>query len=174
FAARLNSGVSHLMQVQSRMKKRFRFPLPTSWQLQLKRSRIERGYGREIAAARGRRDYPAVQGLEDAMLFELNLQEEEEDSYLTGKLLSKARKLRVPSPHIRREGEELSGAWYEGNQTGGWYLSPEGVKALREEIRQEERARREQNAHLAVWLSAVTGLVGALTGLVVVFAKSNG
>ena len=57
---------------------------------------------------------------------------------------------------------------YEGSQTGGWYLTVSGIREVRAEIRQAQKSRHEQRAHLVVWISAITGVIGAITGLVAV------
>jgi hypothetical protein len=137
------------------------------------RSRIESGYARDIVAARRAKNHDEVLSLESARLFELGLQQEEEDSHLTKQLRRKARRLRVPIPRVSNEDGSISDQWYEGSQTGGWYLTDGGIRSLREEIRKEQKARHEGRAQFIVWLSAITGIVGAITGLVAVLQKSS-
>lgn len=48
------------------------------------------------------------------------------------------------------------------------YLSKEGVQAIRAQIREEKRFRREAREALLPWLAALTGLIGALTGFTAV------
>lgn len=97
---------------------------------------------------------------------ELDLHDEEEDEYITQKLLDKARKFRVPVPHKLNRDNTESEYWYEGHYTGQWYLTNLGVSELRSEIRKEQKARHEMRAQWIVWLSGLTGLVGAITGLI--------
>lgn len=148
--------------------------LPTATRLAWSRSLIERGYGNDIAAARRSNNHAEVMSLESGRRFELELQDEEEDAHLTKQLLRKARALRVPIPHSRNEDGTISNQWYEGSQTGGWYLTVSGIKALREEIRCESKARHESRAQLVVWLSALTGVIGAITGLIALMAQKHG
>ncbi len=110
--------------------------------------------------------------LESGCRFELELQDE--DAHLTKQLLRKARALRVPIPHSRNEDGTISNQWYEGSQTGGRYLTVSGIKALREEIRCESKAHHESRAQLVVWLSALTGVIGAITGLIALMAQKHG
>ena len=155
----------------SRIYRLARKLLPASWQLAWSRSRIERAYGKSITAARQAKDYNEVQSLKSAMQFELELQREEEDAHQTKQLLRKAMRLCVPVPPVQPVGGANSGHWYQGNQTGGWYLTVGGIREVRAEIRQEQKSRHEQRAHLVVWISAITGVIGAITGLVAVLQK---
>lgn len=147
--------------------------LPVSKQLAWSRSRIEHGYGRDIAIAKQTKSHDEVRSLESAMRFELELQREEEDAYLTRQLLRKARHLRIPIPLNNDDGDAKSDRWYEGSQTGGLYLTVNGIRELREEIRHELKARHEHRAQFVVWLSAITGIIGAVTGLVAVLQKHS-
>lgn len=45
------------------------------------------------------------------------------------------------------------------------------MTAIRDEIRHELKARHEVRAQWVVWLSALTGVIGAITGLVAVLAQ---
>ena len=146
---------------------RFARPLlPKSTQFALSRSRIEHAYRRDIATAKNKKDRVKVEELEGEMRFELDLQREEADGYLTRRLLHSAMRLRVPVPSPYNESGGLSDQWYEGSQTGGRYLTFGGIRALRKEIRRE---RKERYSLLITVLAAITGVIGALTGLVVAF-----
>ena len=145
--------------------------LPTSTRLAWSRSAIQRGYGKEIAAARREQNSTEVAHLESAERWELELQEEEEDSYLTSRLLGQARRLRVPIPSFRNSDGSESDHWYQGSQTGGWYLTTLGVNSLRREIRLEQKDRHENMAMYLPWLTAITGIVGTVTGLVAVLVR---
>ena len=155
----------------SRIYRLIRKVLPVSRQLAWSRSRIERGYGRDIANATRTKDREKVRELGSAMRFELDLQHEEEDAYLTRKLRHQATRLRVPVPLFHIDDGVISDHWYQGRQTGGWYLTLSGIRALREEIRHELKARHEHRVQIVVWLSAITGIIGAITGLVAVVQK---
>ena len=160
-------AIGHCEQM-SRLYRSIRKFLPATMQLAWSRSRIERSYDRDIAAAHRAKDRDWLTALESERSFELDMQDEQEDAHLTGRLLRRARRLRVPIPHRRNEDGTESHEWYVGAQTGGWYLTTIGIRALREEIRQESKARHESRAQLVVWLSVVTGMIGALTGLIAV------
>jgi hypothetical protein len=143
-----------------------KLPIPTEWRLSWQRTLLDRAYAKDISAARKLKDREKVESLEHDHRFEIGLHDEEEDAYLTKKLLSKARKLRVPMPHRYNEDKTESEHWYEGHYTGRWYLTTRGFSALREEIRREVKARHESRTQWVVWLSALTGVIGAATALI--------
>lgn len=148
-----------------------RLPITRGAKLSWQRSLIDRAYARDIAEARKEKDAEKIRSLQEERRFEIDMHDEEEDSYLTRKFLRKARGLRVPIPHRFNEDRSESEFWYEGHYTGGWYLTTKGVAALREEIRKELKARHETRSHWLIWVSALTGLIGALTGLVALLSQ---
>src|SRR6266849_2583394 len=143
-----------------------KLPLPTETRLAWQRSLLDRTYAKDIATARKLNDREKIISLEQDRRFEIDVHDEDEDAYLTKKLLAQARSLRVPVPHRYNQDKTESDHWYEGHYTGRWYLTSRGIAALREEIRRELKARHEGRAHWVVWLSALTGVIGAITGLV--------
>lgn len=157
----------------SRIYRMFRRVMPARTRLAWSRSIIERAYASDIAAARLTMNHGEVESLQSSRRHELDLQREEEDEYLTKQLLGQARTLRVPVPSARSTDGGISEHWYEGSQTGGLYLTDVGIKALRDEVRRELSARHESRAQLVVWLSAITGVLGAATGLVAVLQSSG-
>ncbi len=120
----------------------------------------------DIAEARASRNNDKVESLQHDHRFEIGLHDEEEDEFITRKLLGKARRLRVPIPHRHNEDKTESEHWYEGQYTGGWYLTTRGVATLRDEIRRELKAKHEARSQWMFWLTGLTGVIGSLTGLV--------
>lgn len=147
-----------------------KFPIPTCTRLAWQRTLLDRAYAKDISAARKLKDTEEVASLESAHQFEIELLDEEEDAYLTKTLLAKARRLHVPFPHIYNKDKTESEHWCEGQNTGRWHLTVRGMAAVRKEIRREVKARYEVRAHWVVWLSALTGVIGAITGLVALLA----
>lgn len=148
-----------------------KLPMPTETRLEWQRVLLDRAYARDIAEARRLKDNAKVQELEQNHRFEIDLHAEEEDDFITRKLLKSARRLRVPVPHRYNPDKSASDHWYEGHYTGRWYLTTSGVAALREEIRREQKARHESRSQWVVWLSALTGVVGSVTGLVALLVQ---
>lgn len=72
-------------------------------------------------------------------------------------------RLMVPMPESKDK--EL---WKDLGYVGGRALTDKGFWELNKLIRQEKRERREG---FVVWLAALTGIIGALTGLAAVIFK---
>jgi hypothetical protein len=138
-----------------------------SWEREL----LDSAYARDIAAARAAKDQEKAQSLISAHQFELELHGEEEDAYLTRKLLSEARRLWIPEPPLFIN-LLPSEHWYQSQNSGRWYLTRQkGMTALREAIRTEGKAAHEARSRWVVWITATTGLIGAVTGLVAVLTR---
>jgi hypothetical protein len=150
-----------------------KLPIPTEPRLAWQRTLLDHTYAKEISAARKLKNKEKLESLERDHRFEIDLCDEEEDAHLTKTLLSQARRLHVPVPHRYNEDKTESDHWYEGHYTGRWHLTPRGVAALREEIRRELKARHEGRAQWVVWLSALTGVIGAITGLVALLTHKS-
>lgn len=148
-----------------------KLPLPMGTGLAWQRSLLDRAFRTEVATARKFNDAEKIHSLKSDHRLEIDFQDEDEDAYLTSQLLVKARRLRVPVPRRYNEDKTESDHWYEGQYTGGWYLTNHGIAALRAEIRSELKARHESRAHWVVWLSALTGVLGAVTGLVALLSQ---
>jgi hypothetical protein len=97
---------------------------------------------------------------------------EELEELRTRRLLRKAYRLDVayanPPWH---SGDQRDEYWERGHFTGSWYLTTAGINKVRTDIRTETRARHETRGHWVLWVTAITGLVGALTGLFAVLAR---
>lgn len=141
-------------------------PVSKERKLSMKRRWLQSEYSKDIKDAQRKGEFQRASEIEGARRMELDLHDEEEDEYITNHLLDQARRLRVPIPHRCDPDNTESNHWYEGHYTGQWYLTSLGVSALRSEIRQEQKAKHEIRAQWIVWLSGLTGLVGAATGLI--------
>ncbi len=99
---------------------------------------------------------------------------QEHEALRTQRLLRQARRLDVPyvQPPWHSE-EQRNEYWVQGNMTGEWYLTTAGFNKVRADIRAEVKARHEARAHWVAWMAAVTGLIGALTGLVAVWLEKQ-
>jgi hypothetical protein len=150
-----------------------KMPLPKGTKLAWQRPLLDRAYLIDIAIAQKAKNKEKVLSLEASRRFEIEMHDEEEDAHVTQQLLKKARRLRVPVPHRYNEDKSESEHWCEGRYFGSWNLTNRGIASLREEIRRELKARHELRSHWIVWVSALTGLVGTITGLVALMAQKN-
>lgn len=75
--------------------------------------------------------------------------------------ISVAHRLLIPIPKYETEGD----TWERARSTGRYYLTRPALAELRTAIRKEQKERHEV---WLLWLAALTGLIGALTGLVAV------
>jgi len=89
----------------------------------------------------------------------------ERKALITRHLAGQANRYFVPWPSI----EKGSPYWEESYYSAGSHvLTEEGIKKVRTEIREEKRARRES---AVAWIAIITGLIGALTGLMAIILK---
>lgn len=149
-------------------------PIPRGLRAKWRRFLLERAFKREIEAARKNADREEVERLKHDRSFEIRLLDEDEEFAYTNQLVQTARHLRVPVPPkpMPRNADEYEDSedWDLGIE-GLWFLTPQGVAKVREEIRKEEQWRRAGRANWAVFLSASAGVIGALIGLVAIFTK---
>lgn len=148
-------------------------PAPREWKAEWRRSLLDKAYAKDIAVARIAKDKDRVESLELDHRFEIQMHEEEADLELTRYLTRQARRLHVPLPRYKNDDGSESEHWYEGSLTYYRMLTTEGVAKLRDEIRREKKARHESKAVWIPWLSAITGAIGAATGLVALLIKSG-
>jgi len=93
--------------------------------------------------------------------------QQELEALRTKRVLRQAHRLDVSYPPIPWK-EQRNEFWIQGNMTGEWYLTTGGMSLLQTAIWAKIKARHEARAPLIVWMSAITGLVAALTGLLAV------
>jgi hypothetical protein len=108
----------------------------------------------------------ALDADKDALLFEQGMLvreiDEEIEEMQNEHLFRIARRLLLVIPVFDNEGIN----WEQSSLSGKWHLTREALTMLRNSVRAEQKARREQwNAHV-VWLTAIAGVLGTLTGLI--------
>lgn len=151
-------------------------PISKLARLSIQRGFVDRAYDKEARRALGARDMDSLSAIESTRSYELDALVDDENYILSQKLLRQARRLRVKVPSRQMASDsprdDTSGNWYQSVHNGHWMLTDDGMRTLRTEIRAERKARGEARAHWIAWLSAITGIIGTLTGLVaVLFGK---
>lgn len=105
--------------------------------------------------------------------FEYQMLEEDENSFHSRQLLRRARVLRIPTPPVF-VGDVLSSDYQPSGLDGHrYYLSPAGEQKVRSAIREEEKYRSERWTRRIPYITALSGLVGTITGLVVLRITKN-
>jgi hypothetical protein len=137
-------------------------------ELERDKARTLKAFSRDIAAAREKKaSADEIYKIRSGENFEVTMIDESIYGAHTGFLVTQANRLIVPAPKFDDETK-----WSESDTLGVRYLTPAGINELRAAIRAERKLRREA---LLMWLpvvGAVTGLIGAMTGLVVIWSKS--
>jgi len=95
-------------------------------------------------------------------MFEIDMIDDDIESLESRFLIESARKLILPIPEFKTDGD----AWVESRITGRYRLSKNAMTEVRTVVRKERKERREG---MIMWLVALTGLVGALSGLLAVW-----
>ena len=139
--------------------------LPEALRSRWKAELFEHEFRAELATTRRAGGAEAVRDLLHERAADEYFEYEEAETAFTRSLSLKARSIRVPVPPYPNEREENEW-WSYSHSLGEWYLTPKGVDEVRDAIRKEERWRAEKRAQWIAWVSALTGLVGALIGLV--------
>lgn len=143
--------------------------VPKSVRLSLVERVTDSDYRKRIADARASKttlgdDLESLRQERDHEMYTLY---QDREVFHTKRLLRKASRLRVPIPSRYTSKMEESEDW-ERSWDGEWYLSKSAELQLRAVIRQEQKERNETRAHWIAWIAAITGLVGAVTGLLAV------
>jgi uncharacterized membrane protein len=122
------------------------------------RKRIYARYERLTRSAFNKKD-------EAALAFEQHMRINEIDDAVqqlqNNHLIRVAHKYRLVVPPL----DEKRGSWEESGFTGKWRLTPKAFIELRKAVRAERKARHEVWQSHIVGISAATGLIGGITGL---------
>lgn len=102
--------------------------------------------------------------------FEYQMLEEDEATFHSRQLLNRARKLRIPTPPLMYEDSVSPDYQLSGLDGHRYFLSLIGEQKVRSAIREEERYRSERWTRRIPWLTALSGLIGTISGLVAVLA----
>ncbi len=146
-------------------------PMPQSLRLRLRRKLLDRALDKERRKAVKNGGSPQDVWDDGNWQFEYQFLEEDEASYHSRTLLQRARQLRLPTPAIMDEKgltEDYIASGLDGHR---YFLSLAGEQKLRSAIREEERYRSERWTRRIPYVTALSGLIGTITGLVALLAK---
>ena len=131
--------------------------------LQRKKGKILAGYKRDKEKAkRDKKAREEIESIDHSAMFESDLKDDEIESLASRNLIQTAQRLLLPIPEYSRD----SDAWKESRLTGRIRLTRSAMATLRSKIRTERKERRES---AMLWIAAITGMLGALTGLLAVW-----
>lgn len=131
--------------------------------LQREKGKILAGYKLDKEKAeREKKAKKEVEHIEQNAMFESDLMDDEIESLASRYLIQLAQRLLLPIPEYSRD----TNAWKQSRLTGRIRLTRSSMAALRSRIRTERKERRES---AMLWIAALTGVLGALTGLLAVW-----
>jgi hypothetical protein len=153
---------------------RWLFP---EWYVRWRLRRLPRSYDAKIEAARAEGNSKEVQSLEEDLRNDIREYSARIDEIETHKLLARARKVEISLDDIPLSDEEES--HWEHGYAGTHFLTRAYYSTLQKVVRQAEKDHRKERRE--IWefrlkvftavLSAITGLVGAVIGLVAFLKK---
>lgn len=146
-------------------------PMPGGMRLRLRRSLMSLEVDREVRRAlkKGGRSEDVWE--DGGWQFEYQLLEEDETSFHSQQLLRRARELRIPTPPVFNDGVLSSDYQRSGLDGHRYYLSLSGEQKVRAAIREEEKYRSERWTRRIPYITALSGLIGTITGLVALLSK---
>lgn len=146
-------------------------PMPESMRLRLRRYFIDREVDQERRRFIKNGGHSTEFWDNGNWQLEYQFLEEDEASFHSRQLLGRARELRIPTPPVF-VGDVLSPDYQRSGLYGHrYYLSLAGEQKVRSAIREEEKYRSERWARRIPYITALSGLIGTITGLVALLAK---
>lgn len=131
--------------------------------LQRKKEKILASYKRDKEKAeRDKKAREQIENIDHDAMFESDLMDDEINSLASRHLIQSAQRLLLPIPEYSPD----SDAWKQSRLTGRIRLTRSAMATLRSGIRVERKERRES---AMLWIAALTGALGALTGLLAVW-----
>jgi hypothetical protein len=139
---------------------------PETWHLRRRLRRINAPFDALLAKAK---THDEKQMLLSDRHFEAYEVEEALEEIETKRILRQCFHLRIPVPR-KPYGEGEDEVWERSVDSGKWFLKDEGILNLRKLIRDEKKERRDYwLGWLLPLITAGTGIIGAITGLVAVW-----
>lgn len=146
-------------------------PMPEGIRLRLRRFLMDREIDKERRKALRNGGNASDVWEDDKWQFEYQMLEEDEASFHSRELLGRARRLRIPTPPLMDDNTISADYQRSGLDGRRYFLSLVGEQKVRAAIRDEERYRSERWVRRIPYLTALTGLVGTVTGLIALLAK---
>jgi hypothetical protein len=159
--------MSVVLEMKLKIKKKIKalfLKLSPNCYLNYRENKIYKKYDEKLKKAETNNNQDRVNELNAWLKYEMDTLIEERETICTKKLMNKATKLKVKIPKKYNASNNLTDDWEQG-PFGSCFLSKKGIKKLRQEIREEEKWRIEKRTHKIKWITALTGIIGALTGL---------
>ena len=140
------------------------------WNFQREKDKLMRAYAKDFEEARRTKaSVDELQKMTHSEILGVAMIDDAIYHAHTRYLVAEANQLILPVPDRKDETR-----WTESRLTGMQYLTPFGLSELRSAIRVERKLKVER---ALVWLpivGAVTGLVGATTGLIAILSRTAG
>lgn len=146
-------------------------PMPQGMRLRLRRYFMDREVDQERRRIVKNGGNAANIWEDGGWQFEYQFLEEDEASFHSRQLLRRARELRIPTPSVFEGGVMTADYKRSGVDEHQYYLSLIGEQNIRSAIREEEKYRSERWARRIPYITALSGLIGTLTGLVALLAN---
>lgn len=140
-------------------------PISQPVKFRLERDFMNWHWSRAMKVAEQTKDSDHIERGHNDWQYEAAMLADEEQAYFSRKLLKRARNLRVMVPAYY-EGNKLSDSYEESSLTSKVHLSLKGETTVRAAIREEEEHRAKQKGRWVPYIAALTGLAGAVTGLI--------
>jgi hypothetical protein len=140
--------------------------LPDSrWRTSLLRALNDREYDRRIRAAYAEKNETSAEALKQEKVHAAWELLDWERLLITRPLVKMADRLVVDLPDYPPKFEAGNDDWEMSSEHGEFFLTNKGVAKLREAIRVEKKARREERAGVVMWLTLLASVIGAIAGV---------
>lgn len=145
-----------------------RLPLTLEWRFRIRERIVTQSYEADMAAARERDDMKEFQRLRRAQLRELSILDQKRVCAVSRQLVRRAHKYQVSVPKqlMADDNVNVLPPWKLADDVGLYYLDETASKQISDEIRDEIIRRNEARAHTINWITAITGLVGAVAAVI--------
>lgn len=140
-------------------------PISRTVKFRLERDLMNWQWSRAMKVAEQTKDPDHIQRGHNEWQYEAAMLADEEQAYFSRKLLNRARNLRVLVPPYYA-GNKLGDSYEESSLTSKVHLSLKGETTVRAAIREEEEHRAKQKGRWVPYIAVLTGLAGAVTGLI--------